>query len=85
MENFWQDCTRFELVAATKDLNENQRKVVLSTLPRGKLVDIYTTLDEETCGDLHTTLKGRIDDTGWAVTGPFSSCSIVYVLLPKTL
>ena len=64
VENFWRDWTRFELVAAAKDWNANKRKVVLPTLLRGKLVDIYTTLDEETRGDLQCLKKELMTQAG---------------------
>ena len=57
VENFQCAWTCFKLVANAKDWNDGKRKVVLPTLLRDKLFDIYTLLDEETQGDLHWLKK----------------------------
>ena len=56
VDNFQRSWTRFELVATAKEWNDDKKKVILPTLLRGKLVDIYMTLNEETRGAL-TELK----------------------------
>ena len=56
--------TRFELVANAKDWNENKRKVILPTLLRGKLVDIYMTIDDEMRGDLQDLKKALMHHAG---------------------
>ena len=64
VEDFKEAWTHFELVAAAKDWNENKRKVILPTLLCGKLVDIYLTTDEETCGNLQHLKKALMHQAG---------------------
>ena len=64
VEDFKRAWTRFELVADAKDWNENKRKVILLTLLRGKLVDIYLTIDEETRGNLQHLNKALMRRAG---------------------
>ena len=52
IEEFHQAWTRFELVAAAKEWNDERKKVILPTLLRGKLVEYYVDADEATRGDL---------------------------------
>lgn len=44
--------TCFELVAAAKEWNAAKKATILPTLLRGKLVDIFIELNEETRADL---------------------------------
>ena len=63
-EDFLRAWTRFELVAAAKDWNAAKRATVLPTLLRGKLVDIYIELSEETRGDLAEVKKALMSKAG---------------------
>ena len=47
-----------------KEWNENKLKVILPTLLRGKLVDIYLTIDEETCENLQHLKKALMRQAG---------------------
>ena len=51
-EDFNHAWTRFELVANAKEWNTDQQKLVLLTLLRGKLVEVYVEANDETRGDL---------------------------------
>ena len=64
VKDFKRAWTRFELIADAKDWNENKRKVILPTLLRGKLVDIYLTIDEETRGNLQHLKKALMRQAG---------------------
>lgn len=52
IEEFHRAWIRFELVVKAKEWNDEQQKLVLPTLLRGKLVDYYTEADKGTRGDL---------------------------------
>ena len=73
VEDFKRAWTRFELVADAKDWNENKRKVILPTLLRGKLVDIYLTIDEETRGNLQHLKKALMRHAG-LLRDPLTAC-----------
>ena len=70
VEDFERVWTQFELVANAKDWNANKRKVNFPTLLRGKLVDIYMTIDDETrdLQDLKNT-----DASCWALQDPLTA------------
>ena len=51
VEDFNHAWTRFELVAKAKEWNADRQKLVLPTLLRGKLVEIYVEANDETRGD----------------------------------
>ena len=63
-QDFQRAWTRFELVAKAKDWNDDKKKVILPTLLRGKLIDIYMTTDEETRGDLQSLKKALMRQAG---------------------
>ena len=52
VEDFQRGWTRFEFVAAAKEWNANKQLAVIPTLLRGRLIDYYVKLDDETKGDL---------------------------------
>ena len=52
MEDFQRGWTRFEFVTAAKEWNANKQLAVIPTLLRGRLIDYYVELDDETKGDL---------------------------------
>ena len=52
------------LVAAAKKWNEGKRATVLPTLLRGKLVDIYIELSEETRANLAEVKKALMSKAG---------------------
>ena len=52
MEDFQRGWTLFEFVAAAKEWNANKQFAVIPTLLRGRLIDNYVELDNETKGDL---------------------------------
>ena len=64
VEDFKRAWTRFELVAEAKNWNEDKRKVIVPTLLRGKLVDIYINIDEETRGNLQNLKKELMRQAG---------------------
>ena len=64
MENFLRAWTRFELVAAAKEWNVRKRAIVLPTLLRGKLLDIYIELGEDTRADLAEVKKTLMSKVG---------------------
>ena len=64
VDNFQRAWTRFELVATAKECNDDKKKVILPTLLRGKLVDIYMTLNEETRGALPKLKKTLMRQAG---------------------
>ena len=64
MENFLRAWTRFELVAAAKEWNAGKRAIVLPTLLRGKLLDIYIELGEDTRADLAEVKKILMSKAG---------------------
>ena len=63
VDNFQCAWTRFELVATAKEWDDD-KKVILPTLLRGKLVDIYMTLSEETRGALPELKKTLMRQAG---------------------
>ena len=52
VEDFQRGWTRFEFVAAAKEWNANKQLAVIPTLLRGRLIDYYVELDDETKADL---------------------------------
>ena len=64
MENFLRAWTRFELVAAAKEWNTGKRAIVLPTLLRGKLLDIYIELGEDTRANLAEVKKTLMSKAG---------------------
>ena len=64
VDDFQRAWTRFELVAAAKEWNDDKQKVILPTLLRGKLVDIYMTLNGDTRGDLPVLKKTLMHQAG---------------------
>ena len=64
MENFLCAWTRFKLVAAAKEWNTGKRAIVLPTLLRGKLLDIYIELGEDTRADLAEVKKTLMSKVG---------------------
>ena len=52
VEDFQRGWTRFEFVATAKEWNANKQLAVIPTLLRGRLIDYYVELDDETKGDL---------------------------------
>ena len=52
VEDFQRGWTRFEFVAAAKEWNANKQLAVIPTLLRGRLIDYYVELDDETKRDL---------------------------------
>ena len=64
VDNFQRAWTRFELVATAKEWDDDKKKVILPTLLRGKLVDIYMTLSEETRGALLELKKTLMRQAG---------------------
>ena len=77
-------CVAYNIYAKAKDWNENKGKVALLTLLRGKLVNIYMTLDKETHKDLQCLKKALMAQAG-PLRDPLPAAqSFSYVLLPKT-
>ena len=64
VEDFSRAWKRFELVATAKEWNAEKKVKVLPTLLRGKLVDIYITLDEDTKADLAEVKKALMKRAG---------------------
>ena len=64
VSDFERSWTRFELVASAKEWNDTKKKLILPTLLRGKLVDVYIALDEETRGDLPNTKTALMQSAG---------------------
>ena len=64
VDNFQCAWTHFELVATAKEWNDDKKKVILPTLLRGKLVDVYMTLNEETRGALPELKKTLMHQAG---------------------
>ena len=64
VDDFQRAWTSFELVAAAKEWNDDKQKVILPTLLRGKLVDIYMTLNGDTRGDLPALKKTLMRQAG---------------------
>ena len=52
VENFQCGWTRFEFVVAAKEWNANKQLAVIPTLFKGKLIDYYVKLDDDTKADL---------------------------------
>lgn len=63
-DDFLRAWTRFELVAAAKEWNVRKKATVLPTLLRGKLVDFYIELSEETRADLAELKKALMNKAG---------------------
>ena len=63
-EDFLRVWTRFELVAAAKEWNAAKQATVLPTLLRGKLVDIFIELDDDTRADLTALKKALMSKAG---------------------
>lgn len=63
-EDFSRAWKRFELVATAKEWNAEKKVKVLPTLLRGKLVDIYITLDKDTKADLAEVKKTLMKRAG---------------------
>ena len=64
-ENFVRAWTRFELVATAKEWNTAKQLAILPTLLRGKLVDFYTELDDETKQDLQLMKSALMKRAGF--------------------
>ena len=64
VEEFQHSWTRFELVSGAKEWTAAQKKRILPTLLRGKLVDIYMGLNDETRGDLTLLKKALVKQAG---------------------
>ena len=64
VSDFERSWTRFELVATAKEWSDVKKKVILPTLLRGKLVDVYVALDEETRASLPNTKKALLESAG---------------------
>ena len=63
-EEFLRAWTRFELVASAKEWNEAKQKSVLPTLLRGKLVDYFVELSDETKADLQAVKQALMKKAG---------------------
>ena len=72
VEEFQRSWTCFELVAGAKEWPVAKQKVILPTLLRGKLVDIYMGLDDTTRDDLKLLKKALMKDAG-LVRDPLSA------------
>ena len=57
VEDFQRSWIPFELVSQAKEWDEGKQKLILPSLLRGKLVDIYVSLDETTRGNLEQMKK----------------------------
>ena len=57
VEEFQRSWTRIELVASAMGWDAAKQKLILPTLLRGKLVDIYMGLGDDTRGDLKLLKK----------------------------
>ena len=64
VSDFERSWTRFELVATAKEWTDAKKKLILPTLLRGKLVDVYVALDEETRGNLPNMKKALMQSAG---------------------
>ena len=64
VEDFRRGWTRFEFVAAAKDWNANKQLAVIPTLLRGRLIDYYVELDDDTKGDLKLLKAALQERTG---------------------
>ena len=64
IEDFSRAWKRFELVATAKEWNPEKRAKVLPTLLRGRLVDIYIDLDDDTKADLAEVKKALMKKAG---------------------
>ena len=64
VEEFQHSWTCFELVSGAKEWTAAQKKRILPTLLRGKLVDIYMGLNDETRGDLTLLKKALVKQAG---------------------
>jgi len=63
-EDFLRAWTRFELVATAKEWSSAKKAIVLPTLLRGKLVDIYIELSDTTRADLAEVKKALMSKAG---------------------
>jgi len=66
VEDFRRAWTRFELVASAKGWDENKQKTILPALLRGKLVDYYVDLSEESRASLNAIKKALMEKSGLA-------------------
>jgi len=64
VEDFQCSWVRFELVAGTKEWDAAKQNLILPTLLRGKLVDIYMIVDDATRGDLILLKKALMMHAG---------------------
>ena len=64
VEDFRRGWTRFEFVAAAKDWNANKQLAVIPTLLRGRLINYYDELDDDTKGDLKLLKAALQERTG---------------------
>ena len=64
--DFQRSWTRFELVASAKEWDESKQKLILPTLLRGKLVDVYVQLNETACANLGNVKKALMEGVGIA-------------------
>ena len=72
VEEFQRSWTRFELVASAKGWEAAKQKLILPTLLRGKLVDIYMGLGDDMRGDLKLLKKALMKHAG-LVRDPLSA------------
>jgi len=78
-EEFQQAWTRFELVAAAKEWNDERKKLVLPTLLHGKLVEYYVEADDATYSWGSGKLKELLNDQSWSGTRPFNIKPVIHV------
>jgi len=64
VSDFERSWTRFELVATAKEWNDAKKKLILPTLLRGKLVDVYVAFDDTTRASLPDTKKALMQSAG---------------------
>ena len=75
MENFSRSWTRFELVAKAKEWNEAKQQVVIPTLLRGELLDLYLGLSEDK-KELMAALKAALAERSGVTKHPLLVCKL---------
>ena len=83
IEEFSRAWTQFELVASAKEWDAAKQKSVLPTLLRGKLVDYFVELSDETKADL-SAVKWALMEKAGLVKDPLLASRLFVTRFAKT-
>ena len=82
-ENFSRAWTRFELVASAKDWDATKQAVIVPTLLKGRLVDMYVDLSDDIKADIKKMKESLLEKAG-LVQDPLTSWKAIHIPLPMS-